>query len=464
VLPASPEPPENSGDKCVVVLIDKSSSMEGEKIRMARQSVLAIADTLSSQDTVGVLAFDHSFQWVVPIQKFQDRRVFLQKVSNLTADGGTEIPPALSAAYHAALISKAKYRHLVLVTDGISEEGDSVQLATEASRQGIAISTVGIGAAVNRSFLEAVARASGGRSYFLATAEDLKKITLKDVRDYTGSNSVDRPFRPIVRQRRDILDGVDMLKAPSLMRYTRYTAKPGAEDILGIGEGGKDPLYVRWQYGLGRVGLFTSGAIGEWGGSWKEPEQFDRLWANLARDLYSHTKTSEVVATAPPGQAGITIKYSLGPKALPGLALPTIRVLGPNGFNKPVALQETSPFSYTAQVSIGDQSGVFRILPEPPSTEFPPTALLAQQEGEAASGREALQQIAEQTGGSFYTGPAPNHVWKARPSPRSVDLWPALVGLAITLNIVELALRRKRLGLRKLLRPRPQETFSTIES
>ena len=462
-LPAAPAPPQNSGDKCVVVLMDKSSSMEGEKIRMAQQSVLAIADTFSSQDTIGVLAFDHTLRWVVPIQKFQDRRAFLEQVSNLTADGGTEIPPALSAAYHAVLISKAKYRHLVLITDGISEEGDSVHLATEASRQGIAISTVGIGGAVNRSFLEAVAGASGGRSYFLASVEDLKRITVKDVRDYTGSNAVDRPFRPVVRQRRGILDGVDMLKAPSLTRYTRYTTKPGAENILGIGEAGRDPFYVRWQYGLGRVGLLTSDAIGEWAGSWKQPAGSNRLWSNLTRDLYSHTSTYEVVAMASPGHDEIAIKYSLGSKVLPVAALPKIQVLGPHGFRKSVSLQETTPFSYRAQVSMGDQSGVFRILPEPPSTEFPATALLVQPGRELTASREVLKEVAQQTGGSFSTDPRASPVWKPTPVERAIELWPTLVGLAIALNIVELALRRKRFGLHRVLRRRRPGPLSTVE-
>jgi Ca-activated chloride channel homolog len=462
VLPAAPAPPDNSGDKCVVILIDKSSSMNGEKIRMARQSVLAIADTLSPQDAVGVLAFDHTFRWVVPIEKFRDRRVFLKEVSNLTADGGTEIPPALSAAYQAVLMSKAKYRHLVLVTDGISEEGESLQLAREASRQSIAISTVGLGTAVNRSFLEAVASASGGRSYFLATAEDLKKITLKDVRDYTGSNAIDRAFKPIVLQGSGVLDGVDMPKASALIRYTRYTTKPGGEAILGIGEAGKDPLYVQWQYGLGRVGLFTSDALGEWATSWSEPSGFDQLWTNLARDLYSHTKTSEVAAVA--GHEELKVRYSLGPKARRGAAPPKISVLGPNGFSKSVSLQETTPYSYAAQVNIGDQLGVFRVLPEPPSTEFPPTALLAQRGGEPGSGKEVLQEIARQTGGSFYTDPAFRPVGEASPVRRRIDLWPGLVTLAIVLNIFELALRRKRLSLSAFVRPRQRRTFSTVEN
>ena len=451
-LPASPAPPENSGDKCVVVLIDRSSSMEGEKIRMARHSVQTVADTLSSQDTLGVLAFNHAFRWVVPVQKFKDRRSFVQQLSNLTTEGGTEIPPALSAAYHAALLSKAKYRHLVLVTDGISEEGDSIHLAKEASQQGIAISTIGIGAAVNRGFLEAVAKSSGGRSYFLANPEDLKRITLKDVEDYTGSNSVDGPFRPTARQGIDTLAGVDMRRAPALMHYTRYSTKAGVETVLGIGKGGGDPLYVRWQYGLGRVGLLTSDRLGDWATSWRGPEGLDRLWANLARDLFSHTKHTEAVATANHGT--ISIKYTVRPGSFSGQALPQIRVVGSQGFSKSVPLLETAPSSYAAEVSIGDQSGIFQIQPEPPSSDFPATALLVEQGGERASGRDALRLIAQQTGGAFYTDLASRPAWKSTPTPHTLELWPALVSLAIGLNLVELAVRRKRTSLRSFRRPK----------
>jgi Ca-activated chloride channel homolog len=444
-LPATLAPAENAGDKCVVILIDKSSSMEGSKLKMAQKSVLAIADSLSSEDSVGVLAFDHTYRWVMPIQKVRNRRIFLQEVSNLTADGGTEIPPALSAAYHAALTSKAKYRHLVLVTDGISEEGESVSLAREASRQGIAISTVGLGSAINRSFLEAVARASGGRSYFLASPVDLKRITLRDVRDYTGSNSVERTYRPTVRQRRELLNGVDMQKAPFLTSYTRYTTKPGAEEILGIGEAGKDPFYVRWQYGLGRVGLFTS-QIDDWASSWKGPAGFDRLWLNLTRDLFSHTKTAAVVASAAPDNEGLLINYSLGPKAASSPVRPNALVIGPNGFERSVPLRQTTPFSYTARVSLDDQSGVFRVLPTPASAEFPPTALLVHGGAirEPAADQNALREIAALTGGTSSTDLAAESAWTAKPVQHRTAMWPALVSLAVALNIVELVLRRKR--------------------
>jgi len=61
----------------------------------------------------------------------------------------------------------ATYKHIVLLTDGISEEGDSLSLAKEAEAQKVTISTVGLGQDVNRSYLERIATSAGGKSYFL---------------------------------------------------------------------------------------------------------------------------------------------------------------------------------------------------------------------------------------------------------------------------------------------------------
>jgi Ca-activated chloride channel family protein len=444
VLPATLAPPQNAGDKCVVMLIDKSSSMAGPKIKMAQQSVLAIADSLGPDDSVGVLAFNHANRWIIPIQKFRNRRLLVQEISSLTADGGTEIPRALSAAYHAALLSKAKYRHLVLVTDGISVEGDSVRMAQDAFRQGIAISTVGLGTAVNRSFLEAVATASGGRSYFLSDPKDLKRITLKDVRDYLGTNSVDRLSRAIARRGNAVLEGVDIRKAPALTRYTRYITRPGANQVLAIGEGGRDPLYVQWQYGMGKVGLFTSDAISEWAGSWKDAAEFDRLWANIVQDLFSRAKVSEVNAAACAGSENLQIRYSLGPNATEA-PVPEILVLGPDGFKKQASVEQVTPASYIAKVSIGARSGIFRVVSDPPSAAFPSTAVLVRQGGEAnpSADRKTLQQIAKLTGGNFYGDPTSRPSWHAELVKSRIRLWPGLVCLAIVLNLVELMGRRK---------------------
>ena len=82
---------------------------------------------------VGVLIFDNSFQWAVPIRRAEDRTLIKRLISGITPDGGTQIAPALTEAYQQILPTNATYKHIVLLTDGISEEGDSMDLSQRSA-------------------------------------------------------------------------------------------------------------------------------------------------------------------------------------------------------------------------------------------------------------------------------------------------------------------------------------------
>ncbi len=137
-----------------MLIIDKSSSMEGKKMELARQAAIGVVENLRPIDQVGVLIFDNSFQWSVPLRRADDRPSIKRLISGITPDGGTQIAPALTEAYRKILTSKAIYKHIVLLTDGISEEGDSMKLSKDAVANHVTISTVGLGQDVNRAFLE----------------------------------------------------------------------------------------------------------------------------------------------------------------------------------------------------------------------------------------------------------------------------------------------------------------------
>ena len=147
----------------MVLIIDKSSSMEGRKIELARLAAIGVVENLRPIDSVGVLIFDNSFQWAVPIRKAEDRATIKRLISGITPDGGTQIAPALTEAYQQILPQQAVYKHIVLLTDGISEEGDSMTLTREAVANHVTISTVGLGQDVNRAFLEKVATSAEGK-------------------------------------------------------------------------------------------------------------------------------------------------------------------------------------------------------------------------------------------------------------------------------------------------------------
>jgi len=293
-LPAKLAPPRSPEGTAVVLIIDKSSSMEGRKIELARLAAIGVVENLRPIDSVGVLIFDNSFQWAVNLRRPTTATSIKRLIAGITPDGGTQIAPALTEAFQKILLQPAAYKHIVLLTDGISEEGDSMTLTKEAVANHVTVSTVGLGQDVNRAFLEKVAESALGKSYFLNDPSGLEQILLRDVEEHTGSTAVEKPITPKVLKQSQVLEGVAMETAPPLKGYVRFQARPTADNVVEADNG--DPLLVLWQYGLGRSAVFTSDAKNRWAASWVAWPGFDRLWTNIFRDLLPHAPESETSA------------------------------------------------------------------------------------------------------------------------------------------------------------------------
>jgi uncharacterized membrane protein len=450
-LPAKLAPPRTPEGTCVVLIVDKSSSMEGKKMELARLAAIGVIDNLRPTDLVGVLIFDNSFQWAVPIRRAEDRTLIKRLVAGITPDGGTQIAPALTEAYRRIVTIQAVYKHVVLLTDGISEEGDSLSLAREAQQNKVTISTVGLGQDVNRAYLEKVAAFSQGKSYFLSDPAGLEQILLKDVMEHTGSTAVEKLLRPLVVKQADVLNGVPMEEAPPLLGYVRFTSRDTAETILNADR--KDPLLVRWQYGLGRTAVFTSDAKNRWANRWLTWPGFDRFWTNIFRDLLPHSQASEATAEYDRAADELVVDYRLSRHVEEPAAVPGIYAFGSSGFQQPVKVTKLAAGSYRARAPIGGRTGLFRVRPLEESRAFPEIGLYRQEDelAEYGSNDLLLRQIAAGTGGRF--NPPVRALFDAggRSIRSSMELWPGLLGLAILLNLAEVFLRKWR-GLVQVLR------------
>jgi uncharacterized membrane protein len=456
-LPAKLAPPRSPEGTAVVLIIDKSSSMEGRKIELARLAAIGVVDNLRAIDSVGVLIFDNSFQWAVPIRRAEDRATIKKLISGITPDGGTQIAPALTEAYTKILPNQATYKHIVLLTDGISEEGDSMTLTKEAKANKVTISTVGLGQDVNRAFLEKVAQNADGKSYFLNDPSGLEQILLRDVEEHTGMTAVEKSLHAQVAKPAEILEGVGIETAPILKGYVRFQARPTSDTILTADR--EDPLLVRWQYGLGRAAVFASDAKNRWAANWVTWPGFDKLWANIFRDLLPHAVASETSADFDRASDELVIDYRLARDVAEPKTAPDIFVIGPNGFQRPLAVAKVAAGHYRGRVKIGAVQGLFRIRPLAESRAFPEVGFYRQEDEmqEYGNNEALLRQIASATGGRF--NPPPRDVFQA--SGRSVasvmDLWPGLLALAVALNLAELILRKWK-GLLEALRLRPAES------
>jgi len=455
-LPAKLAPPRSPEGTAVVLIIDKSSSMEGRKIELARLAAIGVVENLRPIDSVGVLIFDNSFQWAVPIRKAEDRAFIKKLISGITPDGGTQIAPALTEAYQRILPQPAMYKHIVLLTDGISEEGDAMTLTKEAVANHVTISTVGLGQDVNRAFLEKVAANADGKSYFLNDPAGLEQILLRDVEEHTGVTAVEKAITVKVVKQAEILDGVGMDSAPQLKGYVRFISRPTSDTILMADR--EDPLLVRWQYGLGRAAVFTSDAKNRWAANWVQWPGFDKLWANIFRDLLPHAPSSETTADFDRASDELVVDYRLSRNVEEPAKIPDIFVLGPDGFHAPLKMGKVAAGHYRGRLAIGQNQGLFRVRPLVDSRAFPEVGFYRQEDEmrEYGNNEQLLRQIAASTGGRFGVKAGDAFEAAGRSIPANMELWPGLLALALALNLLELVMRKWK-GLLEALHLAPVE-------
>ena len=443
-FPAKLAPPREPEDTVVVLVMDKSASMEGKKIELSRAAAAGVIDNLRPEDQVGILIFDNSFQWTVPIRRADDKPLLRRLIAGITPDGGTQIPAALTEAYRKMAPLTATFKHMVLLTDGISEEGDSMKLAKDAADHKTTISTIGLGQDVNKPFLEKLATIAGGKSYFLVDPSGLEQILLHDVKEHTGTVAIEKAIAVDIKHPSDLLDKIDMTKVPNLQGYVRFDAKPSADEILQAD--GKDPLLTRWQYGLGRATVFASDAKSRWSADWVTWAGFDTLWTNIFRDLLPRGTDSEAIASFDAANQELVVDYHLSSRAAAPDNPPEIYAIGPGDFRKPLKLERVSLLDYRARVRIGEAQGLFRVRPLNDSRIFPEVGLYRPEEEltEYGSNQALLKSVSAATGGRFEPNPEQAFENGGQSIESTVRLWPILLGLAILLNLAELIMRKWR--------------------
>ncbi len=449
LLPVRGDPqPAPEEITAVVLVLDKSASMDGLKIAMAREAGRASLITLRPTDKVGVIAFDSSFRWVVPLGPASDIARITALIGSISADGGTSIYPALAAGFQSIRQENAARKHIILLTDGWSTPGEFARLSQDAAQERITISTVGVGREVNRALLENLAREARGKSYFVENPEMIPQIVSGEVRELSASTIRERPFRPVLARPVEFTDGVDFGRAPRLLGYVKARARPGSETILRTDSG--EPLLVRWQYGLGRVVAFLSDAKNRWAAQWLGWNAYGTLWPQLVRDVCRRNRT--VRAGVRPGvrQGEAVVYYDVAgdPSGGPArifrpLERPRVVVAVPGEAPRSLPLEETAPGHY--EVTIPDRErGLYRIVSGSAELQLPEAGFYREAEELRVKNVNAalLREVSRVTGGRFHPTVEqlldPEGTWTSHRRP----LWPYWLALALALNFVELAMRK----------------------
>jgi Ca-activated chloride channel family protein len=166
----------------VCLLLDRSTSMQGEKIEVVKYAAVQLLRSLRAQDIFSVVAFSDKAEVLVASAYQGDRNKQESSVQTLQASGGTEIFQGLEAALREVRrgLDPSRVNHIILLTDGhtYGDEAACLQLAEEAAAQNIGISGMGIGSDWNDIFLDALASRTGGSSAYISKAQDIQRALI----------------------------------------------------------------------------------------------------------------------------------------------------------------------------------------------------------------------------------------------------------------------------------------------
>ncbi|HLK39719.1 MAG TPA: VWA domain-containing protein, partial [Polyangiaceae bacterium] len=453
----------------MALAIDRSGSMTGLPLEMAKQAARATADALAGDDLLEVIAFDSQPTRIVRMTPAKHRARIQTDIARIQAGGGTEIFPALDAAYQAMSTTRAKRKHVVLLTDGQAPQNGIRDLVQAMAAENITVTTVGLGGGVDENLLRMIADVGGGRFYKVADPQSLPRIFTRETEMVSRSAVVEEYFQPRLASPADFLRGIDVTAAPFLHGYVATRLKPPpAQEILESELG--EPILARWHVGLGWSMAWTSDLKNLWAVEWLRWPQWGQFWGQLVREHMRQKKRQvfdmraevdpatgrahavlDAIGTDDAFQNGLDAKLtSTGPQ--------------PGGETRTAPMRQTAPGRYEADFPL-DRYGAFLLHASLEKAVDDghgnvKGVTVAESYGHVnnpypreylalAPDLGALTHAALATGGALDASPTAVFDPAGEVIRYHEDLWSRFVGAAIALFLLDLLVRRVRLFDRK---------------
>lgn len=432
---------------------------------IARECALGVLEALGPQDELGVVLWDGTETWAVPLAKVADKAKMGAQINGMNQGDLPSFQGVMSKGYDALEKSHASLKHMIVFSDG-DPGAPSQALMDSLVAKKITVSTVLISGHAGPQTMQWIADQGGGQFYNVVSPADLPQIFVKETMVVLKSAISEEPFQPKLVFTTELLRGIGAGEFPKLQGYVATTPKGRAETPMLTEKG--DPLLAHWQYGLGRAVAFTSDAKPKWARDWIGWPKYRQFWSQVAqwslRRLQNADFTSEV--SIDKGEGHLTVEaVDQGGNYRNFLNLQTV-IVSPKGDRQNVRLEQTGPGRYevhfpTKEVGTytmglmdftgGKLQGMQRLgtsvdySPEFNTTE--PNLSLLRRLAEAGGGK-----VLAMPGSPFAGDDANPFLHDRRKTFQPVDLFEWLLKLAILLFPLDVGVRRIQLDREELIK------------
>ncbi|MGL5380049.1 VWA domain-containing protein [Clostridium sp.] len=443
------------------LIIDKSGSMSGgdngsvSKLTLAKEAAIKALENLREVDEISVIAFDDTYEVVVPLQKVENKAAIEEKISSIQILGGTSIYPALEAGFNIQKESAAKLKHTILLTDGEDGLGFNTYsgLLNSFNANNVTLSTVAVGQDSNSTLLADLASVGGGRSYYTDIFTDIPRIFAKEVLLSAGTYILNEEFTPSILSNHEILAGVKTSDGiPSLLGYIGTSIKDDSIEILSSNH--DEPVLAARQYGLGKTVSWTSDISGEWSKNYLAWEYGAQLVKNMIfYTIPQYGEDGRLSIT----QEGNTAKVEFYNEKLDQNTKVNGIFNGEDGKEGQFELSQTEPGKFEANIPL-DNLGFYNFsVREEKDGEIKNNykggfSLQYSDEHKFNNNIEKLDTVIKETKGEFITKPEEVFVGELNKEFRKFNLTTPFLIISIILFMLDITYRRLNLDFTKYFR------------
>ncbi len=167
----------------LALVLDRSSSMSGEKIVQAREAAQLAVRSLRDDDIISLVTFDSVIDVPIPATRATDRERLCAQIAAIEPRGYTALFAGVSkgAAELRKFLSRERVNRVLLLSDGQANNGPATpgelaELGASLIKEGISVTTIGLGLGYNEDLMTRLAAASDGRHAFVEHADHLADI------------------------------------------------------------------------------------------------------------------------------------------------------------------------------------------------------------------------------------------------------------------------------------------------
>ncbi|MBL8762569.1 MAG: VWA domain-containing protein [Phycisphaerae bacterium] len=465
LLPVKLELPDKliTPETAVIFVLDNSGSMGRSVMGSARsqqdianESAALAVRVLDRQDLVGVIVFNSDADVLVPLGANAEPATTQEAIRSINAGGGTNVVPALEEAERQMAGVKAKVKHVIVLSDGRSQNADEVPaVASRMAAAGIKVSAIAVGDRADLEGMEKMAEIGKGSYYAVSNPNLLPRVFLKTVRIVRTPMIREVAFAPVVLPSSSpLLQGVSVLPMLGGLSLSQFRSEPTISNVLATPEG--EPVLAHWTYELGQVAVFTSDAH-KWASAWIDSPVYATFWSNLARRLSRPDTGRDYRASAVHDAGALVLSVEARDKdgrPIDDLSIPA--TIYPSDADPiETRLSQTGPGRYEGRVGGIDRPGAYVAVFKPKgvagSAPIAPvfagaTASSGIESRQLRSDRALLESIARETGGRVLNlDDAAPTLFDREGIPAQealTPLRPVLLAWALVVLVLDIATRR----------------------